>query len=208
MRSRLRITIVDRKQDWTALLQELIRIPSCVEAEHAIVHRVCEHVAAIGLSPILVPMDASALRLHADTVEPISTVTGVERQLQLDGDLIFQFVLEDEITGNGTLACLEAGQVAGAAIIIDGTRPDRAIDQQAGNLEFRLNVTGRAASTSLSHLGASAAELLSHILQHLRDSFHRLNDAREPVHFNLSFMACTPMQRVFPYRSRPVPAAS
>jgi hypothetical protein len=33
MRSRLRITVVDRKQDWTALLQELIRIPSYFEAE-------------------------------------------------------------------------------------------------------------------------------------------------------------------------------
>ncbi len=243
--------IEDRKQDWTALLQELIRIPSCFEAEHAIVHRVCEHVAASGLSPILVPMDASALRLYADAAEPISTVTGrnnvvvrlpgkgggrslmlmchldshpagdagqwthppysgeidaptntiygrgamddkagvaiclglirviVERQLQFDGDLIFQFVLEDEITGNGTLACLEAGQVADAAIILDGTRPDRAIDKHAGNLEFRLNVTGRPASTSVSHLGANAAELLSHTLQHLRDSFHLLNDARE-----------------------------
>jgi len=247
-----RSMIDDRQQDWTALLQELIRVPSCYEAEHAIVHRVREHVAAIGLSPILVPMDASALHLHADAVEPISTVTGrnnvvvrlpgkgggrsliltchldthpegdagqwryppysgeidaqtnaiygrgamddkagvaiclglirviVERQLQFDGDLIFQFVLEDEVTGNGTLACLEAGQVADAAIILDGTRPDRAIDQHAGNLEFRLNVTGRAASTSVSHLGANAAELLSHMLQHLRDAFHRLNDAREP----------------------------
>jgi len=30
--------MIDRcKQDWTALLQELIRIPSCFEAEHAIV---------------------------------------------------------------------------------------------------------------------------------------------------------------------------
>jgi acetylornithine deacetylase len=243
--------IVDRKHDWIALLQELISIPSCFEAEHAIVHRVCEHVSAIGLSPILVPMDASALRLHADAVEPISTVTGrnnvvvrlpgkgggrslilmchldicpegdagqwtyppysgeidaqtnaiygrgamdnkaavaiclglmrviVERQLQFDGDLLFQFVLEDEITGNGTLACLEAGHLADAAIILDGTRPDRAIDQHAGNLEFRLNVTGRPASTSVSHLGANAAELLSYMLQHLRDSFYRLNDARE-----------------------------
>src|SRR5262245_40821488 len=68
--------IVDRKQDWTALLQELIRIPSCYESEQAIVHKVCEHVAAVGLSPILVPMDASALRLHADAVEPISTAAG------------------------------------------------------------------------------------------------------------------------------------
>jgi acetylornithine deacetylase len=241
-----------RKQDWTALLQELIRIPSCFEAEHAIVRRVCEHVAKIGLAPILVPMDASALRCHADAVEPISRVAGrknvvvrlpgkgggrslilnchldiqpegdagqwthppfsgdidaqtntiygrgamddkagvaiclgllsviVERQLQFDGELIFQFVLEDEITGNGSLACLEAGHVADAAIILDGTRPDRAIDQHAGNLEFRLKLTGRPASASVSHLGTNAAELLSQMLQHLRDSFHRLNDAREP----------------------------
>jgi acetylornithine deacetylase len=244
--------IVDHKQDWTTLLQELIRIPSCYEAEHAMVQRVCEHLAAIGLSPILVPMDASALRLHADAVEPISTVTGrnnvvvrlpgkgggrslilschldihpegdagqwthppysgeidaqtniiygrgamddkagvaiclglmrviVERQLQFDGDLIFQFVLEDEITGNGSLACLEAGHVADAVIILDGTRPDCAIDQHAGNLEFRLKLTGRPASTSVSHLGVNAAELLSQTLLHLRDSFHRLNDGREP----------------------------
>jgi hypothetical protein len=41
-------------------------------------------------------------------------------------------------------------------------------------------VTGRPASTSVSHLGANAAELLSYMLQHLRDSFYRLNDAREP----------------------------
>ena len=247
-----RSMIADRQQDWTALLQELIRIPSFFEAEHAIVHRVCEHVAAIGLSPILVPMDASALRRHAEAFEPISDVPGrnniivrlpgrgggrslilnchldtqpegdagqwthppnsgeidaqantiygrgavddkagvamclglmrviVERQLRFDGDLIFQFVLEDEITGNGTLACLEAGPVADAAIILDGTRPNRAIDQHAGNMEFRLSLAGRPASASVSHLGANAAELLSHMLQHLHDSFHRLNDAREP----------------------------
>ena len=54
--------IDERKQDWTALLQELIRIPSCFEAEHAIVRHVCEHVAGIGLAPILVPMDPAALR--------------------------------------------------------------------------------------------------------------------------------------------------
>jgi acetylornithine deacetylase len=49
----------------------------------------------------------------------------VEQQLSFDGDLIFQFVLEDEITGNGSLACLEAGHVADAAFILDGTRPSR-----------------------------------------------------------------------------------
>ena len=71
-----RRAIAARAGDWTLLLQDLIRIPSCFEAEHAIVARVCEHVAAIGLTPVLVPMDAAALRRHADAVEPISEVAG------------------------------------------------------------------------------------------------------------------------------------
>src|SRR6266849_11037947 len=73
---RARETITARAVDWTALLQELIRIPSCFEAEHAIVRRVCDHVAATGLTPTLVPMDAAALRAHSDAVGPISEVPG------------------------------------------------------------------------------------------------------------------------------------
>jgi acetylornithine deacetylase len=103
-----------------------------------------------------------------------------EQRLQFNGDLIFQFVLEDEVTGNGSLTCLEAGHVADAAIILDGTRPDRAIDQHAGNMEFHLTMKGRPASVSVSHLGANAAEMLSRTLLHLREAFHRLNEARQP----------------------------
>jgi acetylornithine deacetylase len=244
--------IDDGKETWTRLLQELIRIPSVFEAEHDIVARVCEYVTAIGLRPILVPMDAAALARHPDAVEPISTVAGrsnvvvrlpgtgggrslvlnchldtqpagdagewtypplsghidhasnavfgrgamddkagvviclalmrviVEQRLPLAGDLVFQFVVEDEITGNGSLMCLEAGHRADAAMILDGTRPDRAIDQHAGNMEFHIALQGKPASVSVSHLGANAAEMLSRLLLHLRDAFHRLNAERQP----------------------------
>jgi acetylornithine deacetylase len=247
-----RSAINARAGDWTRLLQDLIRIPSCFESEHAIVARVCEHVAAIGLTPILVPMDAAALRRHPDAAAPISEVPGRnnivvrlpgsgggrslilnshldiqpagdpaewthppfsghidagtnaifgrgamddkagaaiclglmrvlrEQRLQLAGDVVFQFVLEDEITGNGSLACLEAGHVADAAIILDGTRPDRAIDQHAGNMEFHVALRGRPASVSVSHMGANAAEMLSRALLNLRHAFFRLNDNRQP----------------------------
>src|SRR5712692_3229334 len=250
--ARARETITGRARDWTGLLQELIRIPSCFEAEHAIVRRVCDHVAATGLTPTLVPMDAVALRAHSDAVEPISEVPGrnnvvvrlpgrgggrslilnchldinpegdpeewthppfsghvdsttnavfgrgamddkagvaiclgllrviAEQRLHFDGDLIFQFVLEDELTGNGSLMCLEAGHVADAAIILDGTRPDRAIDQHAGNMEFHIELKGRPASVSVSHLGANAAELLSRTLLHLREAVFGLNAGRQP----------------------------
>jgi acetylornithine deacetylase len=247
-----RATIDARRQDWTNLLQELIRIPSRFEAEHAIVRRVCEYVTALGLVPELVPMDEKLLHGHAHAAKPVSSVAdrnnvvvhvrgrgggrslilnchldiqpegewtqwthppfsghidrktnvifgrgamddkaGVaiclglirviaEKGLRFEGDLIFQFVLEDEITGNGSLACLEAGHVADAAIIVDGTRPDRAIDQHAGNMEFQIRLKGRPASVSVSHLGANAAEMLSRTLLHLQNVVHRLNDSREP----------------------------
>jgi acetylornithine deacetylase len=247
-----RKAIQARAGDWTRLLQDLIRIPSCFESEHAVVARVCEHVAAIGLTPILEPFDAEALRRHPDAVEPISEVQGrnnvvvrlpgvgggrslvlnchldvqpagnpgewthppfsghvdtgtnaifgrgamddkagaaiclglirvlQEQRVQLGGDLVFHFVLEDEITGNGSLACLEAGHIADAAIILDGTRPDRAIDQHAGNMEFHIALKGRPASVSVSHMGANAAEMLSRTLLNLRDAFFRLNDNRQP----------------------------
>ena len=249
---RARKAITVRADDWNRLLQDLIRIPSCYEAEHAIVARVCEHVTALGLTPVLVPIDAAALCRNPDAVKPISDVAGrnnvvvrlpgkgagrslilnchldtqpegdwcawthppfsghidaasnaifgrgamddkagvaiclglmqtlVEQRVALDGDLVFQFVLEDEITGNGSLACLEAGHIADAAIIVDGTRPDRAIDGHAGNMEFHIAVKGRPASASVSHMGANAAEILSRTLIDLRDAFFRLNDRRRP----------------------------
>ena len=40
-----RSAINARAGDWTRLPQDLIRIPSCFESEHAIVARVCEHAA-------------------------------------------------------------------------------------------------------------------------------------------------------------------
>jgi acetylornithine deacetylase len=104
----------------------------------------------------------------------------VENCLRFNGDLLFQFVLEDEITGNGSLMCLETGHTADAAIILDGTRPDRAIEQHAGNMEFCVEMKGRPASVSVSHMGANAPEMLSRNLLYLRDAFHRLNATREP----------------------------
>ena len=96
----------------------------------------------------------------------------------LTGDLVFQFVLEDETTGNGSLLCLQAGHVADAAIIIDGTRPDRAINEHAGQVQFGLVLEGRAASVSVSHLGVNAIEQLGALLLHLRNVTHELNRSR------------------------------
>jgi acetylornithine deacetylase len=247
-----RAMIDARKDEWTRLLRDLIRIPSCFEAEHDVVRYVREYISAAGLTPVLVPMDAGQLRRFVDSAPPFSEIPGrnnivvrvpgcgggrslilnshldiqpagdlaewthppyaanvdaktntiygrgamddkagvaiclalmrviVEQGLAFAGDVLFQFVLEDETTGNGSLLCLEAGHTADAAIILDGTRPDRAIDQHAGNMEFHITAKGQPASVSVSHLGSNAAELLLRVLLHLRDAFFRLNATRQP----------------------------
>lgn len=100
--------------------------------------------------------------------------------IRLRGDVIFHYVLENETTGNGSLLCLEAGHRADAAAIIDGTRPDRLIDEHAGQLQFELFVKGRPASVAVSHMGRNAAELMARLVLELRDVVHALNDARTP----------------------------
>ena len=103
------------------------------------------------------------------------------RAARLGGDVIGHFVLEDETTGNGTLLCLDRELGAHAAIIIDGTRGDRGINQHAGNLKFRLTVFGSPASVSVSHMGINAAELLAEISLAMKTRVAALNaSAQEP----------------------------
>ena len=94
------------------------------------------------------------------------------------GDIYFHLVLEDEITGNGTLLCLETGPKSDAALIIDGTRLDRAIREHAGQLEFLINLTGSPASVSVHHVGINAVEKLAELAMALKDSVHSLNEGR------------------------------
>src|SRR5438270_9587450 len=61
---------------WTALLQELIRIPSCFEQEHAIIERVAGHIEALGLPVIRVYHDADRVQALQGAQPPFSTVAG------------------------------------------------------------------------------------------------------------------------------------
>lgn len=98
--------------------------------------------------------------------------------LRLRGDVVFHFVLEDETTGNGTLLCLKDGLGADGAFILDGTRLTRAIGQHAGNLTFGVEVKGKPASVSVSHMGINAAEMLARLALQLREAVFALNAGR------------------------------
>lgn len=104
--------------------------------------------------------------------------TLVALRIPLAGDVVFHFVLEDETTGNGTLLCLQAGHRADAAVIIDGTRLDRAVTTHAGQLQFDVVAHGSPSSVSVSHLGVNAAEILFELLLDLRREIFALNEHR------------------------------
>jgi acetylornithine deacetylase len=95
------------------------------------------------------------------------------------GDVVVHFVLEDECTGNGSLLCLEAGHGGDAAVIIDGTRLDKGINQHAGNCQVSITVKGRPASVSVSHVGINAAEMLASLLLDMRQAIFARNAANE-----------------------------
>ena len=68
--------------------------------------------------------------------------TMMESGVKLPGDIIFESVIEDENSGDGTLACTQAGYQAGAAVIIDGTWPFRIIEGHLGQMWLEVEVRG------------------------------------------------------------------
>jgi acetylornithine deacetylase len=61
------------------------------------------------------------------------------------------------------------------AIIVDGTRGTTGINQHAGNIRFAIEMAGRPASVSVSHMGTNAAEMLAQLLLDLRAAVFDLN---------------------------------
>lgn len=97
-----------------------------------------------------------------------------------NGDVIFHFSVDEEITGNGSLALLEQASVPQAAVIIDGTRPDRAIDRMGGSLSFTMRLHGRPASVSVAHMGLNAAESLAALTAEMKAGIVAMNADRQP----------------------------
>jgi acetylornithine deacetylase len=62
----------------------------------------------------------------------------------LAGDLMIASVIDDETSGNGSLACVEQGYTADGVIIVDGTWPERFIVSHMGQVTFRVRLPGVA----------------------------------------------------------------
>lgn len=67
-----------------------------------------------------------------------------EAGLDLAGDLIVTSVVEDESTGNGSLAAVQRGHTGDGVIIVDGTWPERFIVSHMGQVSFQITLAGVA----------------------------------------------------------------
>jgi acetylornithine deacetylase len=99
---------------------------------------------------------------------------------QLRGDLVIKSVIEDEATGNGTLACLARGYRTDGAVIVDGTWPERFIVSHLGQLWFRLRLEGRSAPASVSSRGANPIAAIGPALSALKQCVERRNASSSP----------------------------
>ena len=104
-----------------------------------------------------------------------------EEEIRLNGDVIIESVVDEERSGNGTLACILRGYKADAGIIGEPTNLEVHL-AHAGSTWFRVKIDGRAAHGGLRYEGVSAIEkavqiheaLLKLEAQRSRDATHLL----------------------------------
>ncbi|QEM82139.1 peptidase [Halomonas binhaiensis] len=94
----------------------------------------------------------------------IAVATLKELGIRLKGDVILQSVIEEEAGGAGTLACLERGYRADAALIPEPTE-QKIFPRQQGSRWFRLRVAGIKAHGGTRYEGVSALEKSVSVIQ-------------------------------------------
>jgi len=110
------------------------------------------------------------------------------------GKVILQSVVEEECTGNGALACLEAGYRADAAIIPEPFGQTCMV-AQLGVMWFQLKLTGKPAHVLEASSGSNVFDALYLIINQLKkletlwnEPEHRhacYQDHAHPINFNL-----------------------
>ena len=97
-----------------------------------------------------------------------------EAGVELAGDLIVASVIEDESTGNGSLACVERGYTGDGVIIVDGTWPERFIVSHMGHVSFRIRLAGAAGHATSG--GPNPIASIGMVVDALQEFVKRHND--------------------------------
>ncbi len=100
----------------------------------------------------------------------------------LPGDIVFESVLEEECTGNGTLAARLHGPDVDAAVIVESTSEDVQI-ANPGVLWFEVTLTGKSAYIGLAGASVNAIEVATELIGALRAIPDELNASfRHPAY--------------------------
>lgn len=100
--------------------------------------------------------------------------------VQLRGDVILQSVIEEECTGNGTLACLARGFTGDGCLILEPFYA-RAMVAQVGVLWCRVKVWGAAAHAMGANRAVNAIEKMYLLIEAMRKLETKLNQDRHPA---------------------------
>lgn len=98
----------------------------------------------------------------------IAVATLKQLGVRLKGDVILQSVIEEEAGGAGTLAALERGYRADAALIPEPTE-QKIFPRQQGSRWFRLRIEGIKAHGGTRYEGVSALEKSVAVIQAIQD---------------------------------------
>ena len=114
----------------------------------------------------------------------------LEEDIVLPGDLLLESVIEDEDSGNGTLACTLAGYTAPAALVVDGTWPFRIIDAHLGQVWLDFSITGVPVAACSCSRGKNPIDAAFHLFRALSEFVAQKNDGlswhghEQPYFFN------------------------
>ncbi len=113
----------------------------------------------------------------------------------LPGSLVLESVIEDEDSGNGTLACLRAGYTCDAAIAIDGTWPYRIIDAHLGQLWINAEICGVPAAACSCSRGQNPLDVATEVVAAWRKWSNECNtnlpvweNIKDPCFVNLGIL--------------------
>ena len=96
-----------------------------------------------------------------------------DAKVRLKGDVQAQFVIEEEVGGNGALALIKQGYRADAAIILEGTNL-QIHPANRGAIWFRLRVTGKSVHMGRAHEGVNAIEKAAALFPAMREYERRI----------------------------------
>lgn len=99
--------------------------------------------------------------------------------LRLKGPLTLETVIEEECSGNGALACLQAGYDGDAVLIPEPFGPT-ILTHQLGVLWFKVNVRGKPVHVYEAQAGTNAVEKSYLLIEALRELEEELNRSDVP----------------------------